>query len=561
VHGLRHGAGLYLSASGKVYNGNWKDDKRHGDGIQQDNIGIYDGQWLEGKRTGQGMYVSSAGGEKKVYAGQWVDNKQHGTGTFSLNGKVIQRGRWDRGTHVPPGALTWDEQTQQSVQWARDHAGGKDGRKRTHGSDRTVHSLVNMLTSMTPLEREEKTAFGAHAVDSLFAEMQQKLSNITLADAAHAAAAPVTAAAVSPPPPAIDAASAAAPVTAAAVSPPPPAIDAAAASIAIASPPRPAAAPVATTSPPPPATVSPPPPAIDATAATAPATAAAVSPPPPAIDAAAASIATASPPLPSTDDALTETGRRAGLALLSGVIANVPVRNCSIVRSVQNATMNGKEFTAGELLLLAWIKVPCAIDYLAQQLPHCFKERTRTAWREAVDKAVDHFRATCTGKDIDNMHPVYRQHKSASALSIESTSGLLAMQKTLAAFGIAQFHEIRAWAPAWHEDTLEQMAASLTDAPFRLGGTLYKRVHSIRSVVTALEFDDDDYANTWLKMSKSNDDALTLYPPHVDTPAKAVEWLYSQCYHVALKLSEPEVHQAVLSDLHSMTRGDEACFR
>ena len=268
-------------------------------------------------------------------------------------------------------------------------------------------------------------------------------------------------------------------------------------------------------------------------------------------------------PSPRVDDSvLTGIGRRAAMCLLSHVIANVPVSRCSIVTSVQHAADSGKHFTAGELVLLAYIKVPCAIDFVAKELPRLPQKRTRTAWRGVIDKAVAHFRATCSGKDMDKMHPTYRQHKNASALSRETTSGLVWMQKHLGTYRISDFLSIVAWQPKWNVDTLEDMAASLTKHPFRLGGSLYKRVHSIRSVVTALGYIDDEYARAWLQMSSSNDDALAwMYPDHVDTPSKAIEWIHGQCLLVSNELSEQEAHREVLDALKSMTRGDEACFR
>ena len=261
----------------------------------------------------------------------------------------------------------------------------------------------------------------------------------------------------------------------------------------------------------------------------------------------------------STPAILTETGRRVALCLLSHVIANVPVSRCSIVRSVQRA--NEKEFSAGELVLLACIKIPCAIDFLVQELP--VSGRTRTVWRRALDKAVEKYKANCIGKSIDQMSPIYRQHKHASALSRETSSGLLWMQKKLATYKIAQFHAIVQWAPEWHMLTLEKLANELKNYPFGFKTcSLYKRVHTVRSVVATLGHSDDEYAHAWLKMSDSNDDALTwMYPDHIDSPAKAVDWIHSQCVLLAEELSDQETHQGVLDTIKNMSRGDEACFR
>ena len=71
---------------------------------------------------------------------------------------------------------------------------------------------------------------------------------------------------------------------------------------------------------------------------------------------------------------------------------------------------------------------------------------------DAIDKAVKYFKATCTGKDIAKIKPVHRQHKHAYASSIETTTGLLAMQERLKTYTIGQFHDVVGWMPeaAWH---------------------------------------------------------------------------------------------------------------
>ena len=95
-----------------------------------------------------------------------------------------------------------------------------------------------------------------------------------------------------------------------------------------------------------------------------------------------------------------------------------------------------KLFVPGELVLLLFIKIPCAIDYLVQALPH---HRTLSHWQNAVGKAKGHFHASRTHDNIDKMHPVYRQHKHASTLPLESSSGLVYMHTQLLSYTAAQF--------------------------------------------------------------------------------------------------------------------------
>jgi hypothetical protein len=218
-------------------------------------------------------------------------------------------------------------------------------------------------------------------------------------------------------------------------------------------------------------------------------------------------------------------------------------------------------FTTGELALLAFIKIPCAIDHLVNHLP---RKRTLDSWRRAVKVAEDHFNATCTGISIERMDDVYRQHKRASALSIEKTSGLPYMRKKLSQYTEDQFEKVQNWKPKWttpHED----LAETLKKSPFFFGGTVYKRVHTIRSVAIALRHDvcieRDPNAHVWLGMSTSNTNALRwLYPHDISTPADAIAWLHDHCVLVANELGiSPDAKW--LQSIKTMSRGDEACFR
>ena len=211
-----------------------------------------------------------------MYEGQWLGGYQHGQGTLSIDGKVQQRGRWDRGMYVSPGSLTWQEQTQESVEWAREHVdnirvdaiasrGGKSGNKRTHDSDKTVNSLVTKLTGMTMLEREEKARFSNHAMNGMLVSLEN---------------------------------------------------------IVIDGPPVPSS--LSTPTPTPMLTVAVP---ASAQCAHVPASKPeAHAPTPP-----EAPVST-QPEAPMSD-----IGRHAALCLISGVIANVPITNCSIVKSVRHA--------------------------------------------------------------------------------------------------------------------------------------------------------------------------------------------------------------------------------
>jgi hypothetical protein len=67
--------GIYTWQDGRMYEGFYKEDKKHGFGIYtwSDNK-KYSGWWYSGKQHGLGIFVSKAGGKKKF--GVWEEGKK-----------------------------------------------------------------------------------------------------------------------------------------------------------------------------------------------------------------------------------------------------------------------------------------------------------------------------------------------------------------------------------------------------------------------------------------------------------------------------------------------------
>jgi hypothetical protein len=113
--------GNFTYPNGDKYVGEWKDDKKNGQGTytwgdgSQWNGDKYVGQYIDGKGTGQGTYTFANGdkylgqffagkrtgqgtytfadGEK--YVGQFKDDNYDGFGTFyNANGSIYQQGLW-----------------------------------------------------------------------------------------------------------------------------------------------------------------------------------------------------------------------------------------------------------------------------------------------------------------------------------------------------------------------------------------------------------------------------------------------------------------------------------
>jgi len=69
------GIGIYTWSDGRVYQGLYRDDKKHGYGIYQWTDGrIYEGYWYRGKQHGLGIYHVPK--EEKIKYGLWEDGKR-----------------------------------------------------------------------------------------------------------------------------------------------------------------------------------------------------------------------------------------------------------------------------------------------------------------------------------------------------------------------------------------------------------------------------------------------------------------------------------------------------
>ena len=69
------GLGIYVWNDGRKYEGQYKDDKKHGFGVYTWADGrCYEGYWLKGKQHGIGTYLVLK--ESKVKFGLWEDGKR-----------------------------------------------------------------------------------------------------------------------------------------------------------------------------------------------------------------------------------------------------------------------------------------------------------------------------------------------------------------------------------------------------------------------------------------------------------------------------------------------------
>jgi hypothetical protein len=91
--------GTLTFANGAKYVGEWKDDKRHGQGNATfANGDKYVGEFKEDKYHGQG-FINHANGDK--YVGEWKDNNYHGQGTATLATGEKYVGYFMNGQYIP----------------------------------------------------------------------------------------------------------------------------------------------------------------------------------------------------------------------------------------------------------------------------------------------------------------------------------------------------------------------------------------------------------------------------------------------------------------------------
>jgi hypothetical protein len=89
----RHGYGTNYYSEEEYYEGEWYEDKRSGWGrMYYKDKSIYEGEWLNDMRNGQGMLRLASDNR---YEGTWKDNKKHGSGRFFyLDKGQLLKGTW-----------------------------------------------------------------------------------------------------------------------------------------------------------------------------------------------------------------------------------------------------------------------------------------------------------------------------------------------------------------------------------------------------------------------------------------------------------------------------------
>ena len=95
MNDLKHGNGFEFYNNGNTYMGEYSEGKPHGQGIFKWKSGeIYEGQFNKGLKSGEGKWF---GIRNEMYSGHWENNKPHGYGIMVFSNKDVYKGEWKEG--------------------------------------------------------------------------------------------------------------------------------------------------------------------------------------------------------------------------------------------------------------------------------------------------------------------------------------------------------------------------------------------------------------------------------------------------------------------------------
>ncbi|XP_062944363.1 radial spoke head 10 homolog B [Cynocephalus volans] len=109
VKGMRNGFGVFKCSTQPVsYIGHWCQGKRHGKGsiyYNHEGTSWYEGDWVYNIKKGWGIRCYKSG---NIYEGQWEDNMRHGEGRMRwLSTSEEYTGQWEWGIQNGFGTHTW----------------------------------------------------------------------------------------------------------------------------------------------------------------------------------------------------------------------------------------------------------------------------------------------------------------------------------------------------------------------------------------------------------------------------------------------------------------------
>jgi hypothetical protein len=91
-NGKVNGFCTYISSSGDMYQGMYRDNDKHGRGLYIHDGDIYDGEWKINRKNGKGKMTYENG---DVYEGLWHLDFKHGNGIMTYKNGDVYNGQWN----------------------------------------------------------------------------------------------------------------------------------------------------------------------------------------------------------------------------------------------------------------------------------------------------------------------------------------------------------------------------------------------------------------------------------------------------------------------------------
>ncbi|KAF8777177.1 MORN repeat-containing protein 3-like [Argiope bruennichi] len=123
----KHGFGIQESIKDKItYRGSWKNGRKHGEGLlyRSNTLSefLYKGEWEKDKRNGQGINFYEDGGR---YEGAWKKDKRHGCGQMDYSDGSIYVGSWKHDQRSGFGKMWFADGSTYEGDWKNGKRHGK----------------------------------------------------------------------------------------------------------------------------------------------------------------------------------------------------------------------------------------------------------------------------------------------------------------------------------------------------------------------------------------------------------------------------------------------------
>lgn len=123
VDGLRHGQGTYTAKNGDVYVGQFAKGGYNGKGRYRfANSQIYDGDWIDSKRQGKGKFTYADG---KIYEGEFANNLRQGQGTLTFKNGEVYVGQFANDDYNGKGKIRYSAGETYEGDWVNGQRSGQ----------------------------------------------------------------------------------------------------------------------------------------------------------------------------------------------------------------------------------------------------------------------------------------------------------------------------------------------------------------------------------------------------------------------------------------------------